>query len=88
MKSCLLFLSCLLVLTTARGPKCDDGTKPTCADGSKPQRVRGQPPCPEGRPKTCEDGSTPSIVGGGRPKGGKEKQLELTVDKVGLIKSN
>ena len=60
MRASLILLGCLVGLSLQRGPKCDDGARPTCADGSEPQRIKGQDPCPEGRPKTCADGSEPS----------------------------
>ena len=76
MRTSLILLGCLVGLTIQRGPKCDDGTKPTCEDGTAPVRGNGGPPCPEGRPKTCADGSEPTRGNGGNagrpvgPKGG------------------
>merc|ERR1711915_195978 len=61
--SVFLILSVAIAVVSAkRGPKCDDGTRPTCecADGSTPSGRR--PRCDDGNKPECEcaDGSTPS----------------------------
>merc|ERR1712236_21338 len=68
-----LLLSCLVLSALAqrggRGPKCEDGSKPTCSDGNRPQRGVG---CSDGSTPACADGSDVNTASfppctGGRP---------------------
>merc|ERR1711915_104523 len=69
----LILSVAIAVVSAKRGPKCDDGTRPTCecADGSTPSGRR--PRCDDGNKPECEcaDGSTPT-----KPRRGRKPKCE------------
>merc|ERR1711915_277362 len=74
--SVFLILSVAIAVVSAkRGPKCDDGTRPTCecADGSTPSKPSKPSPCEDESKPTCvcDDGSTPT-----KPRRGRKPKCE------------